>query len=189
MIRTPIVRAVRHKSCCTPALSLSRPYGITRLGILCPARARVFTTTPSHRKEEPRIQSPQNLAPTKMEDADSIQLESVAKEKPADIEKKDPLLAEQTVSNKEQRKADWAIIKEMSKYLWPKVRTAPHFRSHFTPSYIIKDNLGTRTRVVASLVLLVGAKVVILTFLYRLMHVLRRVCRSSMYKYHFILKA
>lgn len=33
----------------------------------------------------------------------------------------DPLLSEQTVSNKEQRKADWAIMKEMSRYLWPKV--------------------------------------------------------------------
>ena len=33
----------------------------------------------------------------------------------------DGLLSEQTVSNKEQRKADWAIIKEMSQYLWPKV--------------------------------------------------------------------
>jgi ABC transporter ATM len=34
--------------------------------------------------------------------------------------KKD-LLSETTVANKEQRKADWAIIKEMAKYLWPKV--------------------------------------------------------------------
>lgn len=31
------------------------------------------------------------------------------------------LLAEQTLSNREQRKADWAIMKEMSRYLWPKV--------------------------------------------------------------------
>lgn len=34
------------------------------------------------------------------------------------------LLAEQTVSNKQQRKADWAIMKEMSRYLWPSVRKA-----------------------------------------------------------------
>lgn len=33
----------------------------------------------------------------------------------------DNLLSEQTVSNKEQTKADWAIIKEMAQYLWPKV--------------------------------------------------------------------
>ncbi|KAK0642501.1 Iron-sulfur clusters transporter atm1 [Lasiodiplodia hormozganensis] len=55
--------------------------------------------------------------------------------------KNDPLLAEKTVSNKEQRKADWAIMKEMSRYLWP------------------KDNLGTRLRVGLSVALLVGAKV------------------------------
>jgi ABC transporter ATM len=34
--------------------------------------------------------------------------------------KKD-LLSESTQANKEQRKADWAIMREMAKYLWPKV--------------------------------------------------------------------
>ncbi|PHH89959.1 hypothetical protein CDD83_4849 [Cordyceps sp. RAO-2017] len=42
---------------------------------------------------------------------------------------------------KEQRKADWAIMKEMSRYLWP------------------KDNFGTKFRVGLAVVLLVGAKV------------------------------
>lgn len=37
------------------------------------------------------------------------------------LPKTDALLSEQTVSNKEQRKADWAIMKEMARYLWPKV--------------------------------------------------------------------
>jgi hypothetical protein len=37
------------------------------------------------------------------------------------IAKQDTLLQEKLVSNAEQRKADWAIIKEMSRYLWPKV--------------------------------------------------------------------
>lgn len=55
--------------------------------------------------------------------------------------RKDPLLAEQTVSNKEQRKADWAIIKDMSKYLWP------------------KNDFGTRFRVGISVALLISAKV------------------------------
>lgn len=41
----------------------------------------------------------------------------------------------------EQRKADWAIIKEMSQYLWP------------------KDNLGTKLRVGLAVSLLVGSKV------------------------------
>lgn len=35
--------------------------------------------------------------------------------------KKKDLLGESTVATKEQRKADWAIMKEMAKYLWPKV--------------------------------------------------------------------
>jgi ABC transporter ATM len=54
--------------------------------------------------------------------------------------KKD-LLSETTVASKEQRKADWAIMKEMVKYLWP------------------KDDWGTKLRVGTALSLLVGAKI------------------------------
>ncbi|KAL7270766.1 Iron-sulfur clusters transporter atm1, mitochondrial [Rhizina undulata] len=52
-----------------------------------------------------------------------------------------PLLSEANLSTGEQRKADWAIIKEMSKYLWP------------------KNNLGVKVRVGLSVGLLVGAKI------------------------------
>jgi hypothetical protein len=31
------------------------------------------------------------------------------------------LLSEEKLTTKEQRKADWAIMKEMARYLWPKV--------------------------------------------------------------------
>jgi ABC transporter ATM len=34
---------------------------------------------------------------------------------------KKELLNEGAIANKEQRKADWAIMREMAKYLWPKV--------------------------------------------------------------------
>ncbi|KAE8380000.1 iron-sulfur clusters transporter atm1, mitochondrial [Aspergillus bertholletiae] len=51
------------------------------------------------------------------------------------------LLSETTVGKKEQRKADWAIMKEMAKYLWP------------------KDDWGTKLRVGTALSLLVGAKI------------------------------
>lgn len=54
--------------------------------------------------------------------------------------RKDPLALEQK-TNQEQRKADWAIMKEMVRYLWP------------------KDSYGTKVRVGISLALLVGAKV------------------------------
>jgi len=54
--------------------------------------------------------------------------------------RKDPLaLGDKT--NKEQRKADWAILKEMAQYLWP------------------KDSFGTRARVLIAVALLVGSKV------------------------------
>lgn len=36
------------------------------------------------------------------------------------VAKKD-LLSESTKATQEQRKADWAIMREMAKYLWPKV--------------------------------------------------------------------
>ncbi|KAJ5086948.1 hypothetical protein NUU61_008255, partial [Penicillium alfredii] len=51
------------------------------------------------------------------------------------------LLSEQNMATKEQRKADWAIMKEMAKYLWP------------------KGDWGTKLRVGTALSLLVGAKV------------------------------
>jgi ATP-binding cassette subfamily B (MDR/TAP) protein 7 len=54
--------------------------------------------------------------------------------------RKDPLVLDDK-TNKEQRKADWAILKEMAQYLWP------------------KDNLGTRARVLVAVSLLVGSKV------------------------------
>ncbi|WEW60629.1 Iron-sulfur clusters transporter atm1, mitochondrial [Emydomyces testavorans] len=55
--------------------------------------------------------------------------------------KKPDLLSETTVTRKEQRGADWAIMKEMTKYLWP------------------KDDWGTKLRVGVALSLLIGGKV------------------------------
>ncbi|EEH48812.1 iron-sulfur clusters transporter atm1, mitochondrial [Paracoccidioides brasiliensis Pb18] len=51
------------------------------------------------------------------------------------------ILNDTIVNTKEQRKADWAIMKEMAKYLWP------------------KDDLGTKARVGVALTLLVGGKI------------------------------
>ena len=78
---------------------------------------------------------------TKVTAAEPTKTTNVQKEKAAGPAKQPSLLAEQTVSNKEQRKADWAIIKDMAQYLWP------------------KDDFGTRFRVSLSIALLVGAKV------------------------------
>ena len=40
----------------------------------------------------------------------------------AKVAAKKDLLSESAVASKEQRKADWAIMREMAKYLWPKVK-------------------------------------------------------------------
>ena len=105
---------------------------------------RVFATTPQHRKEDvARIQTLEKEKHARQPAEDSVKPESVKKEQPAQpaTVKTDPLLAEQTVSNKEQRKADWAIIKDMAQYLWP------------------KNDFSTRFRVGLSVGLLIGAKV------------------------------
>jgi ABC transporter ATM len=54
---------------------------------------------------------------------------------------KDPLASLDNKSNADQRKADWAIMKEMSRYLWP------------------KNDVGSKLRVSLAVALLIGAKV------------------------------
>ena len=95
---------------------------------------RVFTSSPLHRKDA-HGQRPNPGAKPAVEATKPAADPAAAK-----VAKTDPLLQEQVLTNKEQRKADWAIMKEMSAYLWP------------------KDNLGTRFRVGLSVGLLVGAK-------------------------------
>jgi ATP-binding cassette subfamily B (MDR/TAP) protein 7 len=57
--------------------------------------------------------------PSQLENANIVQ---TPKESPdAKTPPKKDLLSEPMAANKEQRKADWAIMKEMAKYLWPKV--------------------------------------------------------------------
>lgn len=104
---------------------------------------RVFVSTPRHRKDDARVRTTQEEIHAKQTPAESVKPENVEAKKPAEPgpTKNDPLLSEQTVSNKEQRSADWRIIKDMSHYLWP------------------KDDFGTRLRVGLSVGLLVGAKV------------------------------
>lgn len=112
---------------------------------------RVFTTSPWRCKDDSRAKNvPSEI---KVEAAEATKTPTVQQEKATGPAKQPTLLAEQTVSNKEQRKADWAIIKDMVRYLWP------------------KDDFGTRFRVGLSVALLVGAKVII-------HHLLSTVCRS-----------
>lgn len=85
-------------------------------------------------------------APVKAEISQIAVPESAKKPQPA-VEKNATasgtadLSATQNVSNKEQRHVDFAIMKEMVRYLWP------------------KGELGTKVRVATALSLLVGAKI------------------------------
>ncbi|KAJ5482950.1 Iron-sulfur clusters transporter atm1, partial [Penicillium diatomitis] len=87
--------------------------------------------------------SARNKAPTAVTGSDVAG--AASSEKPGGITaktapKKD-LLSESAIANKDQRRADWAIMREMAKYLWP------------------KDDWGTKLRVGTALSLLVGSKV------------------------------
>lgn len=103
---------------------------------------RVFVSTPQHRKDDARLRTVEGEIQAKQPVEESVKPETVTKDKPAEpTVKNSALLSEKTVTKKEQRKADWRIIKDMSQYLWP------------------KDDLGVRFRVGLSVALLVGAKV------------------------------
>jgi hypothetical protein len=109
--------------------------------ILLDSSRRVFASTPRHRKDDAQARTVQGEPEKSKVDAKTAK-DAVSPTGPASATAKGgPLLAEQTVSNKEQRKADWAIIKDMAHYLWP------------------KNDFSTRFRVGLSVGLLVGAKV------------------------------
>ncbi|KUJ14760.1 iron ABC-transporter-like protein [Mollisia scopiformis] len=133
-----ILRGLHRASCSTARASvLSKRWNKAGLSI------RVFTSSSRHWKDSKPtiIQSQARPQPKSADDLPGVVPETA--KKPGAVPPKpriDPLdLDDKT--NKEQRKADWAILKEMSKYLWP------------------KDNFGTRFRVGIALTLLVGSKV------------------------------
>ncbi|KAF2402640.1 P-loop containing nucleoside triphosphate hydrolase protein [Trichodelitschia bisporula] len=127
------LQAIRCARARPASLGISRPLAFVNSIHLCLGLSthRVFTTRPWFRKEasfpQPRASIPAGAKPA------TPAVKAAAKP--------DILLEEKVVTNAEQRKADWAIMKEMSRYLWP------------------KDNLGTRFRVGLAVSLLVGAKV------------------------------
>ena len=88
-------------------------------------RTRYFTNAARiWQKQLPPDQKAKAQNPPRADTLENVKPETVEKAptpEPRMEPKTDALLSEQTVSNKEQRKADWAIMKEMSRYLWPKV--------------------------------------------------------------------
>ena len=111
-------------------------------------RIQCFTQS-AFRKRENGQQSikPANLQLGKNEAPESVKPETVKKAEPIlkggaeSGQKNDNLLAEKVTTNAEQRKADFAIMKEMMQYLWP------------------KGEFGTKLRVSSALGLLVAAKI------------------------------
>lgn len=86
---------------------------------------RVFTSHRAWRKQEtgntPLEQKQANLKPAPAARLANDAAQKQKDSKNATTTKKNDLLSEATVGSKEQRKADWAIMREMAKYLWPKV--------------------------------------------------------------------
>ncbi|KAI0892957.1 P-loop containing nucleoside triphosphate hydrolase protein [Annulohypoxylon nitens] len=105
--------------------------------------ARVFATSQCL-QQRPQIGAPQGLNSALKLPPNAANFSSKApdppKPKKPPTENKDPLAAIDK-SAQEQRKADWAIMKEMAHYLWP------------------KDSVNTKLRVSLAVALLVGAKV------------------------------
>jgi ATP-binding cassette, subfamily B (MDR/TAP), member 7 len=143
-----ILRTVYRASCVaarsSPRGQLWRPRQDIAPGIYI----RIFASTSRARKDDSRQQSrvqtelQRQSSKQPAEESVGKTPETARRTSPAEpaTARKDPLALEQK-TNQEQRKADWAIMKEMARYLWP------------------KDSYGTKVRVVISLALLVGAKV------------------------------
>ena len=128
---------MRHPLGISRCLPAHRAYKPSPLRQITYTRHLQQNERPTKSKAQARVQLP-------LDKSESIKPESYEepdKTKPDVAPKVDALLTEQTVSNKEQRKADWAIMKEMARYLWP------------------KNDLGARARVATALALLVASKV------------------------------
>ncbi|KAJ3941250.1 Iron-sulfur clusters transporter atm1, mitochondrial [Colletotrichum fioriniae] len=116
-------------------------FGVTPdLGPVLAPRApiRIFQTSAPSRREQPKPPTT-----TKVDNGADKTTAQPSKAEPAKAKKiaaVDPLATPEK-STQEQRKADWAIMKEMSRYLWP------------------KDSLSTKFRVGLAVSLLIGAKV------------------------------
>ncbi|CAG8196567.1 unnamed protein product [Penicillium olsonii] len=113
----------------------------TRVG----THLRVFTTNQgplwnkSEKKDSSVTSDPTTPAPPQLKNAKLVPESKETAGRKAPPEK--DLLSESLATNKEQGKADWAIMKEVAKYLWP------------------KDDWGTKLRVGSALALLLGGKI------------------------------
>lgn len=151
------LRMVRSPSqCSTAAYSIRRAHLKQSLSDRSTFYIRAFSKVAASRKNEPDIAPNTSKSASIVEGPkpESLKIPTGAATTPANAQ--DVFLKEKVVSTAEQRKADWAIMKEMTRYLWPKVNI---LLIHTTRTNFLKDNLGTRLRVGLSVGLLIGAKV------------------------------
>ena len=140
MIRLPLRRPGALPRTCAPRLHALPPAS-------CPfacSSIRSFQASSRLRAHPPRSAAATDKQKQQQQQANANTAASdPAKTKPGAASSSIPPdpLAPADKSNKEQRKADWAIMREMSHYLWP------------------KGNLDTKFRVGLAVSLLVGAKV------------------------------
>jgi len=115
---------LRSGICSKPGITVSRFFPVQR-HFRSPHFRQITYTSQSRQNDKSREQQAQKVqVQMRPEQFESIRPETYQesdKAIPDAPPKTDALLSEQTVSNKEQRKADWAIMKEMARYLWPKV--------------------------------------------------------------------
>jgi len=90
---------------------------VQQLGFRPLSRSQLFSSTKRWREAGDKSSGPLGPGNNAVAEAKAKIVEPVV----AKPKKPEALLSEKQVTNKEQRKADWAIIKEMSHYLWPKV--------------------------------------------------------------------
>ncbi|UQC81495.1 iron-sulfur cluster transporter ATM1, partial [Colletotrichum lupini] len=136
---TMIIRAVtKAPLACPRGISHTQFYRPAWLPQSPRAPIRIFQTSAPSRRDQPK---PPTTA--KIDNGADKTTAQLSKAEPAKAKKSaavDPLATPEK-STQEQRKADWAIMKEMSRYLWP------------------KDSLSTKFRVGLAVSLLIGAKV------------------------------
>ena len=83
---------------------------------------RIFTSGSPYRNQSTDRKDPAGkAAPVPPSPEAQSQLGNVPQKPEAESPPKKHMLSESAKANKEQRKADWAIMREMAKYLWPKV--------------------------------------------------------------------
>lgn len=134
--RSPPLRSLPALSPCSAHLRSSR-LSVSRVGLIH-SHLRTFAT-----KQTSRDVSSSAPAATKA-NASSPEQKNAKNVKTAAAN--DPLMRN-GISNKEQRKADWAIMKEMAQYLWPKVRAEnqDHSRTFlFLFFYLLMANCAHR---------------------------------------------